>query len=292
MSTQPRSHLHGLILAIVGVLVLTPDSLLVRLIATDPWTLLFWRGLGVASGLSVVFLARYKRRWRAEMIAIGWRLVPSAMVIALGSIFFILSLSATSVANTLLLISTAPLFAALIGSFFLAERTNRATWIAIVIGFSGIIVIVFDGLSTLGFDAVPWGEVFALCTALTLALQFSLVRAARDVDMTPSVIAGSLLFSGLGLIIAQDVSLPTNSLLMVGVLSLIILPISFICLTYAPRYLPAPEVSLILLLETVIAPFWVWAVLAETPATASLLGGAVILAALIGHSIYAWHRRR
>ena len=290
---EPRnSHFHGVALAIAGVLVLTPDSLLVRLIAADPWTLLFWRGSGIGISLSILFIARYRRHWAMHVKAIGWRILPSALTIAFGAIFFILSLDATSVANTLLIISTAPLFAALIGSIFLAEKTKPATWAAISVGFSGIMIIVFDSLSSVGVNGLPWGEIFALLTALGLAVQFSLVRAARDVDMTPSVIVGSSMVSGFGLIISNDVSLPPLSLALAAVLSLLILPISFVFLTSAPRYLPAPEVSLIMLLETVIAPFWVWAALGETPAIASLVGGAVILTALTGHSLYFWHQGR
>ena len=270
-------YVRGFGLATVGVVVLSPDSLLVRLIETDVWTLLFWRGLLAALALGAILAARYRSATPQILHAIGRLGVVAAILMAVSTVMFVTSIRLTSVANTLVILSATPLFAAVLGRVFLREAVPAHTWIAVTAVFVGIAVI-FAG--SLGGGTLE-GDLSAVGAAFTFAGAFVIFRHARGVDMAPTLVL-------MGLILAVGVS-PLASPLAVDmraftyllVLGVVVLPVSFVLIVAAPRYIPAPDATLITLLEAVIGPLWVWLVLAEVPARETFLGGAVILGTLI-----------
>jgi drug/metabolite transporter (DMT)-like permease len=224
-------------------------------------TLMFWRGLLVAATLAVGLLAVHKKKIRTKFGAIGRPGLFFAGLFSLNSFSFVLAVEMTTVANTLVLISAAPFFAAVIARLFLGETVRRQTWLAILAAFAGILVIVSGSL---GGGALV-GDLAALVTALGLAIQFNILRHHRP-------------FAGTLAVTSMDV-------LWLGLLGIVVMPVGAALITTGPRYLPAPEVSLILLLETVVGPFWVWLVLGEEPSGRAFIGGAIVIAALAGHAL-------
>lgn len=283
MTFQLSTHAKGLLITGFGVLVMTPDGLLVRLVEADPWTLLFWRGLLAAIGLAVGLTVIYRRdTWRVFR-QIGWAGVFTGAVFGIGTCAFIMAMTHTSVANTLFIVSTSPLFAALIAWLILREAVAVRTWGAIGATIVGIGVIASGDLT--------WGSMLgnlaALAAALTLAVNFCTMRHYQKRNMVPAMGIGGLVAALIALPLAAPLTVGGSDVWALGVMGLIMIPLSFGLLFVGPRYLPAPEVGLMMLLEAVLGPLWVWIVIGEDPGLAAIIGGAIVLGALAVHAILA-----
>ncbi len=274
--------LYGTLLTVAGVLILTPDGLLVRLANLDSWTLLFWRGLLFAAGILGFYVLRFRTGVVDRIRAMGWRGLQAAVFFASSTIFFVLAILNTSVANTLVIIATAPLCSAILSRVFLKEQISRSTWIAILVSVGGI-GILFVGNLTSGNRA---GDFFAFCSALSIASQITTVRLARTVDMVPSLGISGLMIAVIVLPFAAPLQVSAESFSILTLNALIILPLSFGLITIGPRYISAAEVSLIMLLETFIGPVWAWLFIHEAPETETLIGGALVLTTLMVHALY------
>lgn len=281
VSFRSNAHLRGLALAISGILILTPDSLLVRLISVDQWTLLFWRGLMTSITLSMFLIYRHGGKTPAQFASFGITGLVIAALFALNTSLFVISIRHTAVANTLVLLSMAPLFAAVFSTFFLGERTPVRTWVATLIGMLSIGYIVLEGMSTSSLI----GDGAALLLALTMAAVLTMLRARRSSDVVPIVVCSGLMLALLLVPFADPLSLSGSDWLYMSILGLFVIPVSFALTLTAPKYLPAPEVELYYLLETLLGPFLVWLVLDEQPPASTLLGGLVLVATLVVHAV-------
>ncbi len=274
--TLPKGHLLGILLATVGVLILSPDGLLVRLLTVDGWTIVFWRGLLLGLTLSAVIALRNGRDTLARFREIGRPGLLIAVLFGAASSTFIFALLNTTVANAFVITSSQPLIAAVLSRWLLAEPVSRRTWIATLAVFAGIAVIFAGSLRAGGL----LGDMFALLTALLIASKMVVIRHARTVNMVPALALGGFIVAAVVAPLAAPLAVSGRDAAYLLLLGLVILPLSFSCFTLAPRYLPVPEVSLILLGEAVLGPLWVWLVVAEAPAAETFLGGALILGTL------------
>ena len=279
-------HAKGLLITVAGVLAVSPDSLLIRLISADLWTLMFWRGLLCCLTLAVGLAAVHKTNIASKFAAIGLPGLIFAGLFSLCTFSFVIAVQTTTVANTLVLISAAPFFAAIIARLFLRETVRRQTWLAILAATAGILVIVSGSLG----GGALLGDLAALVTALGLAIQFNILRRHRTVNMIPAMALGNLITALVSLPFAETLAVVPMDVLWLGLLGIVVMPVATALITTGPRFLPAPEVSLILLLETVVGPFWVWLVLSEVPSERAFLGGAIVIAALAGHALAALRR--
>jgi len=272
-------HLRGLLLAVAGVVALSPDGLLLRLIEADRWTLVFWRGLLMALALVVFLLVRHRAAVGLHVRAVGRHGLLAGALHAASTVFFVSSITLTTVANTLVIVSAAPLFGAILSYFFLRERLPLRTWVAILATVLGILVI-FSG--SLGGGTLV-GDLCAVGTAVCMAGNLVVIRHARAVNMLPAVVFSGI-FTTIGVApLASPLALGPSDALYLGILGLVVLPVSFGLITLAPRYIPAPEVSLILLLEAILGPLWVWLAIGEVPDTETFVGGGLVLATLASH---------
>lgn len=272
--------MKGLLMTFVAVLILSPDALFVRLIHCDVWTLLFWRCLltGIMQGFFLA--ARYRGRFIQSFLKTGRTGLISASTVTIGSLFFVNSLKHTAAANTLVILAAAPLFSSLLSWLFLREKIARRTWLAIFICFTGILIIFSESLG----NGLMLGDLLALGATLMWASNIVILRSGKAVNMIPANLVGNLLVVPAALLAgAQPLEVSTPDMLLLLLLGGVILPVSFSMITQGPRYLPAPEVSLILLTETVLGPLWVWLVLAEVPYPATLFAGILILTTLAVH---------
>ncbi len=276
-------HVRGLTLAVTGVLVLSPDTLLIRLINADSWTILFWRGSLMALTLGAYYALRYRHRALERFRAIGRAGLLAAALFAANSILFVTSVTLTKVANTLVIISAAPLFAAVLSFVFLGERPPFRTWVAVLAGLAGIAVI-FSG--SVGGGALL-GDLCALGTAWFFAAHVTVVRRVRHTNMVPTLVVNGLIVALVATVAAPagPLAVRADDVVWLLLLGVIVLPLSFNLIVRAPRYLPAPEVSLIMLLEAVLGPLWVWLALGEEPPTATFVGGALVLGTLVAHEL-------
>jgi len=284
------THIKGLLITGAAVLILSPDALLVRLIRCDVWSLIFWRCLLTCSMQALFLAIFYRRQFIQSFRNIGRTGLLSAAVVACGSLLFVNSLKQTAAANTLIILAATPLFSSLLSRFFLGEKIAWHTWVAIVICFGGILLIFAGSLSS----GLLLGDLLALGATLMWAGNLVILRKGKAVNMIPANLIGNLLVVPAALLAGAQplsVTIPDASLLIL--LGGIVLPVSFTMITLGPRYLPAPEVSLILLIETVLGPIWVWLVLNEVPQAATLLAGMLIIGTLVVHtlaSLWAMYR--
>jgi drug/metabolite transporter (DMT)-like permease len=269
-------HAKGLLLTSLGVLVITPDALLIRLIAVDPWTLTFWRGLLSAIGLAAGLALLYRGRFLPMMAGIGAMGLLIGAVFGLGTVTFVWAMTHTTAANTLLIVSTGSMFGALFSWLLMREKLARRTLLAMIGTLVGLLVLVAGDLGGGRWD----GDLSALATAALAGLTFSLVRKYSGIDMVPSLIFGGFVTAAVALPFSDPVAVLPEDIVLLGVMGLAMMPLSFALQFVGARYIPAPEVSLLILLEAVLAPLLLWVVLAEHPGPTALPGGAIVLLSL------------
>jgi drug/metabolite transporter (DMT)-like permease len=283
------THTKGLLITFAAVLILSPDALLVRLIRCDVWTLLFWRCL-LTGCMQAVFLAvTYRRQFLHSFHNIGRTGLLSALIVAMGSLMFVNSLKQTAAANTLIILAATPLISSLLSRIFLREKIACHTWVAICICFGGILLIFSGSLAS----GLLLGDLLALGATFMWGSNLVVIRSGRSVNMIPANLLGNLLVVPAALTAgAQPMNIASPDMLLLLLLGGVVLPVSFTMITLGPRYLPAPEVSLILLVETILGPIWVWMVLKEVPHATTLVAGSLIVGTLVVHTLMSLRAQR
>jgi drug/metabolite transporter (DMT)-like permease len=275
-AANPVSHARGIAIVVLGVLVLTPDGLLTSLVSADLWTMIFWRGLLMALALTVFSLIWRRQKSVTPRALFTLPALAIAALFAVSSVAFVTAIVTTSVANTLFLITVAPLFAAAFARIFFKEPVTPRTIVAIVVVIAGMAIIFGDGLSRGNLA----GNLIAVFAAACWAGSLVVLRHAPQVDAASAIAGGGYLIAAIALVVAPTLLLSPADMLWLGLLGLIVLPVSFGLISLGPRYLPASEVSLIVLLEAVIGPLWAWAFIDQIPTLTSLAGGALIVTTL------------
>jgi drug/metabolite transporter (DMT)-like permease len=266
----------GILMAIGGVLVLSPDSLMIRLAGLDDFTLLFYRGLFPVFTISLILLIYYRANFLPALLRIGWAGIFNGVLFAGVNITFISAIQRTSVANTLLFLSSAPIFAAILSLLVLRENQRPSTWLIIVLSLLSIFVI---GWGSYGSDGLV-GDLFALGCAILTAGSAILVRYKKHIDLVPSVVIGSFFTACYALSQSPELAISSTQLVYVGIMGFILVPFAFVVLTIAPRYANSAEVQLVYLLESILGPLWVWLVIRETPSLNTIIGGSMLLASV------------
>lgn len=275
-----NSHLKGITITVIGVLILTPDGVFTTLIAADTRTALFWRGLFLGLALSLYVLLRYRSGAPAVFAQLRRPAVLGISVLfGASSIGWVVAIVSTSVANTIFITASAPLFAAIFARIFLKEHVPARTIFAILLSMAGMAIIFAEGLGR--GDLL--GNLAAMVTALAWAGMVVLLSHAKVEDPAPALAMGGYMVAAIAFIAAPTLAIVPLDFVWLGILGFLILPISFFLIGLGPRYLPAPEVSLIMLLEAVAGPLWAWLFITQTPSLQTMLGGALILVTLTIH---------
>ena len=275
---------NGLMLALAGALLLTPDTLLMRLSGLDGGAMLAWRAcLAGLVFLSIGLIARFKEEKgnRARVSSFGfWSLV----ICQIGNAsFFAFGIALAPVAVVLLAVATVPVIAALLGYFLLGELADRRVWATIVLVFSGILMSVAGDIErgmNIDFETLL-GACCGLAVAISLAFNFVIIRKNKTVPFELAIGLGALIAGCTAFYLWPAAwQVRGASLIYISVTGLIILPVSFFLLSKASRLTSAANVSMIMLLETVLGPLWVWLGIKETPNSLTLLGGVLVVGAL------------
>ncbi len=269
------------------MLVITPDVLLIRLVDTDPWTLAFWRGLLSATGLVIGLVVIYRRRALKVMLAPGAAGLVIGSLFGIGTIAFVWAITHTSAASTLLILATGSMFGAAFSWLLMRERLPVYTIVAMAGTFAGLLIIV-SGEADAGSSLE--GNLFALVVAALSGLTFALIRKHRMTDMVPTLAIGGLVTAAVAITVSLPVAVGAGDARLIAVMGLVVLPVAFALQFVGARYLPAPEVLLLFLLEAVLAPLLLWATIGETPTATTVIGGLVILATLTSHAIWSLRR--
>ena len=166
------------------------------------------------------------------------------------------------------------------GAIFLKEPPDKKTWISIIITFLAIIYIFFDSLKLGNF----YGDILGFITALGLAVGAVTVRSAKSKNLVPAAVVGKLIVATFALFFIESFVLIDRDLFIIPLMCIMCVAIPFVLVTIAPRFIPAAEVNLFFLLETIIGPIWVWLIIKEQPSIETLYGGAIIIITIAIHS--------
>ena len=270
----------GSLLAFIAVMFITPDSLFIRLSSVDTWGLVFYRGIIPFFTVFLGMLIIYKLNFFKILFSSGYHGLIYVGTFSITNITFVVSIQNTNVANTLVMIATAPMLSAILGAIFLKEPPDKKTWISIIITFLAIIYIFFDSLKLGNF----YGDILGFITAIGLAIGAVTIRSAKSKNLVPAAVVGKLFVATFALFFIESFVLENKDLIIVPLMCILCVAIPFVLVTIAPRFIPAAEVNLFFLLETIIGPIWVWLIIKEQPSNETLIGGMIIILTIAIHS--------
>jgi drug/metabolite transporter (DMT)-like permease len=270
----------GSLLAFVAVMFITPDSLFIRLSNVDTWGLVFYRGFIPFLSVLIVMLIIYKLNFFKILFTSGYHGLIYISTFSITNITFVVSIQNTNVANTLVMIATAPMLSAILGAIFLREPPDKKTWVSIIITFLAIVYIFTDSFKLGNF----YGDVLGFITAVGLAVGAVTIRSAKTKNLVPAAVVGKLFVATFALFFIESFALVEHDIIIVPLMCILCVAIPFVLVTIAPRFIPAAEVNLFFLLETIIGPIWVWLIIKEQPTIETLQGGLVIIITIAVHS--------
>ena len=270
----------GSLMAFVAVMFITPDSLFIRLSNVETWSLVFYRGIIPFVLVFIGMLLIYKLKFFNLLRSNGYYGFTYVLTFSVTNIAFVVSIQNTNVANTLIMIATAPMLSAILGSFFLKENPDKKTWVAIFITFFAALYIFYDSIKLGNF----FGDILGFVAAMGLAVGAVIIRSAKKLNLVPSAVVGKLIIALFAMLFVKDYSLNNNDIYIVPLMCVMCVAIPFVLVTIAPRFITAAEVNLFFLLETIIGPIWVWLIIKEQPTPETIVGGAIIVLTIATHS--------
>ena len=280
-----NNQVKGLILTSIGVLAIVPDSILIRLIQADILTITFWRALipGIIISFAVMIF------YREPTLNFIKSPKPSGLIFIIshsfGTLLFVVAIELTSIASALFIISTSPIFAAIISRIFLNEKITIRMIFTIIGALIGIGIITLGSFNTEPVFAV--GDFAALGTAFCLAISLTAARSATNFSMIPAVGISSLITPLCILYFIDPFNLQFSDWMFILLLGVVFAPIATCLIATGPRYITSAEVSLLLLLEAVLAPILAWFILFEFPGYQTIIGGIVVITVLVFSNMMA-----
>ena len=269
-------------MVLAGGCCLSLGGLLYRHVETgDVWLISFYRSIGFFTVILGFLLVRYRGRVLKPFMATGRGGLLVSLFMGFGSMLYLFSISLTTVANVMFILATAPLVTAVVAWLLLRERLRPVVWLAMAVALVGIGVMVGDGLGS-GRLA---GNVVAMGAVLAFAGMVTAVRRAGAVDMVPAICLGGLVGASASALLAGGLAISSHDLGIALLLGFVQVGAGFLLITLGTRYVPAGEVALLAQSEIVLAPIWVWLFVNEVPSMTTLLGGALVLAAVFGSAI-------
>ena len=274
----------GLGLSLIGVLLITPDSLFLRLIDLGAWELVFYRGLVPFICLLIVLSFYYRSQFIKSFLVLGIPGLIYAILIALGSTTFVISIENTYVANTLIMIALLPFATAILSSIFLKEHPSKRMWLTIIACFAVVLFIFYDSYQ----GNRLYGDFFGLLTAIMVGGSAVVVRYGKNFNFLPALLLSKFFIMLIAIIFMQNfpetLFVDQKNLYLIIAMGVFAVFIPLAMITLAPRYIPAYEVEIFFVLETILGPVWVWLVIHEQPTNKTIIGGVFIIIIILIHT--------
>lgn len=283
-------HRRSILLMIVAATCWSTGGILVRQLSiNNAWEIVFWRSLFMTLFVAATLVVMHGRRTPSRVAAVGIPGVLSGLFLAGTFFFFIASLTRTTVANTFVLMSVSPLLAAIAARLVLREAVPSRTWIAIAVAFFGIVVMFSDAIDGGRFT----GNVLALGVSCCFALNLTMLRKFHaTIDMLPAVLFAGLWSLVPAFALAGPFEATPRDIGILAFMGCVQLGIGCLLMTAASKHLSATELGLLALLEPVLGPVWVWVLIGENPGALTLIGGLIVLGAVLANEAFAaWSRR-
>ncbi|MGB0846912.1 MAG: DMT family transporter [Thiolinea sp.] len=271
------SSLQGYLLAILGVFLLSPDSLLIRFIGDDAWLISVWRGL--LGGLMILLYNRWlvdRRPIREQLAPARYWLLGMIALTATSQLGFVYAITHANVTDVLVILAFAPLMSAFMSALFLHEKVDLRTWIATLVCALGLAVLFLQNDS----NSQVIGLLAAIICAVTMAGQFVIMRGCPEANFTACVGVGNIVGGLVSILLAGSIWPEDSQWLPLLIMCLVVLPVPYMLFIVSLRTITAAETSLIMLLESILGSLWVWAVFAEEPTLQTVMAGLLIVGTL------------
>jgi drug/metabolite transporter (DMT)-like permease len=277
--------MRGILLMLGAGVCWSSGGIIVRsLTLKEPWEIVFWRALFMALTLAVLLACLRGAAFARSIASMGRAGWLAGACLAAQMVFFVMALLNTTAANTFVLMSLAPLTAALAGAWFLRERVALHTWFAIAVALAGVVIMFGEGVT-----GGRWlGNLFALAIPLAYACQISFARRMQgggQLDLLPTLLAGGVMAMLPALALAWPLQAGARDIALLAMMGSVQLALGCWLMTLALRHLSAAQMGLLALTETILAPLWVWLGVGEAPGQAALAGGTLIVGALAANAV-------
>ena len=284
---RPRRATGVALVLGAGVLLSLSGIVLRHMESAGGWQIIFYRSLAFAAAVFLWLAFSYRTRVVHAFTRVGRAGLIVVLSLGLGSACYVFALLLTTVANALFIISAAPFMAAVLGWMVLRERVRPVTWATMAVALAGIAIMVFDGVR----GGRLLGNLVALGTPISFAIMLVALRRAGDRDMIPAICLAGVVGAALGFAMSDTLVIPRHDLVLCLFLGVVQYGGGFVLLTLGARHLPAAEVALLSLVETVLAPIWVWIGVDEIPTLFTLAGGVIVLLAVVVQTVAGMRRR-
>ncbi|MFA9239187.1 MAG: DMT family transporter [Candidatus Paceibacteria bacterium] len=276
------NNAKGLALTSLGVFIMSLESLFIKFTTISPFLFSFYIGIFMFISMISTFVFKEKAVLKKAFNSSMPILIVCAILMGTSNIFFITAIKTTTVANVVIIFGTAALFSALFAYMFFKEKITINIIIASFFMFVGLFIIFNDELEIGSLT----GNIYALlCTAL-FAMSFVLLSRYKQMDRVLLTAMSGLSLSIIAFFFCEDLAIDLKTLAVVMTMGLLISPISRVLLGTGAKYISASEVSLLMIIETIMAPVWVWIFLDEVPSSYTFIGGSIIVATLVANSLY------
>ena len=268
----------GYILLLFGGFCLSWGGFVIRSFEeASVWQILLLRSFFFMLALIGFLAATYKKNTINILKDAGFPAVLGGLVMSFSFIAFVIAMTNTTVANVVFIISTQTMFLAIFGYFYLKEKVSLVSFISILLAMSGITVMVGDSLSSGSF----FGNLVALAIPINFSILVMIIRKNKNLDMVPAIFYSGIFSVIYGLILSESFVFTSHDILMGFFLGVPQLAFGFICITIGSRSTPSATIGLLMLSETICAPIWVLLFLNEIPPVSTLIGGFIIILAII-----------
>ena len=278
----------GYILLLFGGFCLSWGGFIVRSFQeANVWQILFLRSFFFIIALSLFLTLTYKNRVIKIIKDSGVPGILGGFVMSFSFVAFIIAMNNTTVANVVFILSTQTMFLAIFGFFYLKEKVSLIGSSSIFLAMSGILIMVGDSIST----GSLFGNIVALVIPINFAIYVMIIRKNSNLDMVPAMLYSGIFSLIYGAMLSKSFEFTSHDLLMGFLLGVPQLALGFICITIGSRTTASATVGLLMLMETLCGPLWVWIFLNEIPPISVFIGGAVIISAIILKSFDKKHSK-
>lgn len=284
-----EKRLLSILLMTIGSVAISFNGLVLRNIETaDDWTIIFYRALSFSFTIFIYLLFIHKKRIFKKIIQIGISGLIGGFVLGISNVCFILSMTTTSVANTVFTISLIPFITALFSLLILKEKLAQITVYTMIAAFFGVLMMFYGSLKI----GELWGNMLALMTAISFSIYTIIIRSNKNIDMLPCLLISGIM--AMGLTSFQNVGslqISTHDFFLCFLLGGVLSGFVNCCFVFATRHLIAAEATLFFFIEIALSPFWVWLFLNEIISPNTLTGGIIILISILIRALYLRHNK-
>ena len=278
--------LPGPLLVFLGAVCLSFGGLIVKSFeGANLWQILFWRQFFFSLIVALYLLFTYKKNFFKSFYISGLPGFIGGLILALGFVAYVFSMYTTTVANTNFIITTETIFLALFGYFFLKEKINLITFISIILGMSGVLIILGSSLSIQSSEQFL-GNIVAFIMPISFAVLVIVIRKYPNVDMVPAQFTAGIVAAIIGFFIAGQLSISIHDLFLALLAGFFQIGFGFILITVGSQTTPAAIVGVMMLTESVFGPLWAWLFINEVPPTAVVIGGSIIIFSILFQSFF------